>query len=176
MDDTIRPRMVHQPVIDGLEFAKAGSRLQGSWPVAEFLRLHDALCSTAGTLRYELRGVPEERGRPALRLKVDGALSLVCQRCLGPLEFSLSIEISLRLAMTQAEMDAEPLEAEGPESIVAGKEMRVQALVEDEVLLAMPIAPRHESCAGGKRAAGPESGAPQTPFAGLRGLIGGTKH
>lgn len=169
--------MSHQPVIDGLEFAKAASRLQGTWPVAGFLRLHDALRSTAGTLHYELRGVPEERGRPALHLKVQGELHLTCQRCLGALEFPLRIETSLRLASTQAEVDAEPLDAEGPESIVAGREMQVQALVEDEVLLAIPIAPRHEACAGAARdAAADAAGARQTPFAGLRGLIGGTKH
>jgi len=165
--------MSHQPVIDGLEFARAAARLRGAWPVAEFLRLHDALRSTAGTLRYELRGLPEERGRPVLRLKVSGALQLTCQRCLGALEFPLQLEVALRLAATQEEVDAEPLEAEGPESIVAGKEMRVQALVEDEVLLAIPIAPRHETCAGNPAGA---EGRRQTPFAGLRVLIGGTKH
>jgi uncharacterized protein len=168
--------MSHLPVIDGLEFAKCGSRLQGAWPVADFLRLHDVLHSTAGTLRYELRGVPEERGRPVLKLKVDGTLQLVCQRCLGACEFPLQIEVPLRLAATQAEMDAEPLEAEGPESILAGKEMLVQALVEDEVLLAIPIAPRHANCAGDAAGA---AGKTQKPFAGLRGLIGstsGTKH
>jgi uncharacterized protein len=165
--------MSHLPVIDGLDFAKSSSRLQGTWPVAEFLRLHDALRSTAGTIRYELRGVPEEQGRPVLRLKVDGALQLICQRCLGALEYPLRFEVSLRLAATQEEMDAEPLEADGPESIVAGKEMRVQALVEDEVLLAIPIAPRHEACAGGVVDA---AGTRQTPFAGLRGLVDGTKH
>jgi len=165
--------MSHQPVIDGLEFAKAGSKLQGAWPVAEFLRLHDVLHSTAGTLRYELRGVPEERGRPVLRLKVDGALQLICQRCLGAFEFPLHIEVSLLLAASQVEMDAEPLEAEGPESILAGKEMRVQALVEDEVLLAIPIAARHPACAG---SAADAAGRKQMPFAGLRGLIGNTKH
>jgi uncharacterized protein len=167
--------MSHQPVIDGLEFAKAGSRLQGSWPVSEFLRLHDVLRSTAGMLRYELQGVPELRGKPALRLKVEGTLHLLCQRCLGTLEFPLHAEAALRLSRTQQEVDAEPLESDGPESIVAGKEMQVKALVEDEVLLALPIAPRHEACAAGASAAGAES-ARQTPFAGLRGLIGGTKH
>ena len=165
--------MAHQPVIDGLEFAKAGSRLQGSWPVAAFRRLRDALRSEDGTLVYELLGVPEHQGRPALRLKVNGALQLSCQRCLGSLVFPLQIEVSLGLAATQAEIDAEPLAAEGPDSIVAGKEMPVQALVEDEVLLAIPIAPRHESCAGSMAGAG---AARQTPFAGLRGMIGGTKH
>jgi len=69
--------------------------------------------------------------------------------------------------------------AEGPESIVAGKEMRVLELVEDEVLLAIPIAPRHQACAGGKVAPGgvaENAGTRQNPFAGLRGLMGGSKH
>lgn len=165
--------MSHQPVIDGLEFAQAASKLQGAWPVTEFARLRDALRTEEGTLRYELQGMPEAHGRPALRLIVDGVLPLVCQRCLGALEYPLHIEALLLLAATQAEVDAEPLEAEGPESIVAGREMAVQALVEDEVLLAIPIAPRHAACA---RAAASAPGATARPFAGLRGLMDGWKH
>lgn len=167
------PCMSHQPVIDGLEFARTGSKLQGSWQVADFPRLRDALHSDAGVLRYELLGIAEERGRPALRLKLTGALQLVCQRCLGAMEFPLRIEVSLLLAASQAEMDATPLDPEGPEQIVAGKVMPVRDLVEEEMLLAIPLAPRHERCAGqaelGKDAA-------HSPFSALRGLVGGTKH
>ena len=165
--------MSRQPAIDGLEFAQAGSKLQGSWPVAGFSRLRDSLSTDEGTLQYELLGVPQERGYPALRLKVGGALQLVCQRCLGALEFPLHINVSLGLAETQAEIDAEPLVAEGPERIVAGPEMPVRDLVEDEVLLAMPLAPRHERCAGREAGAADTEG---SPFAGLRGLVGGTRH
>ena len=165
--------MSHQPVIDGLEFARTGSKLQGGWPVADFPRLRDALRTDEGTLQCELRGVPEELGRPALRLRVDGALQLVCQRCLGALEYPLHIEVSLQLAATQAEIDAGPLEAEGPERIVASREMPVHDLIEDELLLAIPLAPRHQRCAGGEAQAAREE---QSPFAGLRGLFGGTKH
>jgi len=165
--------MSYQPVIDGLEFAKAASKLQGAWPIAGFVRLLDALRTKEGTLSYELRGEPEMQGRPALRLKVDGVLPLVCQRCLGPLEYPLHIEVLLLLAATQAEVDAAPLEAEGPESIVAAREMAVRTLVEDEVLLAIPIAPRHPACAGGATDA---AAAKAMPFAGLRGLMGGLKH
>ncbi|HTQ78296.1 MAG TPA: YceD family protein [Burkholderiales bacterium] len=165
--------MPHQPVIDGLEFARTGGKLQGSWSIAGFARLREMLYSDSGTLRYELEGVPEAQGRPALRLKLEGAMQLVCQRCLGALDFPLRIESLLLLAATQAEIDAEPLEAEGPERIVAGREMPVQALVEDELLLAIPIAPRHERCAAG----GAQDGqAPRSPFAALRGLMAGTKH
>jgi uncharacterized protein len=165
--------MSHQPVIDGLEFARTGSGLQGAWPVAGFARLRDALRTDDGILQYVLVGVPEGQGRLALRLKVDGVLQLVCQRCLGALEFALRIDVSLQLAATQAEVDAQPLEAEGPEQIVAGREMPVRELVEDEVLLAIPLAPRHERCAG--RPA-PAAAGENSPFAALRGLVGGTRH
>ncbi|HLX80668.1 MAG TPA: DUF177 domain-containing protein [Burkholderiales bacterium] len=165
--------MSHQPVIDGLEFARTGSELRGAWPVADFPRLRDVLRTDEGTLQGELRGVPEELGCPALRLRVDGALQLVCQRCLGALDYPLHIEVSLHLAATQAEIDADSLQAEGPERIVASREMPVRDLVEDEVLLAIPLAPRHEHC-GGSAAQAPREG--QSPFAGLRRMVDGRKH
>jgi uncharacterized protein len=167
--------MLRQPVIDGLEFARAGAKLQGEWPVANFPRLQDALHSNAGDLRYVLRGMPQEQGRPALKLELEGSLQLICQRCLGPLAFPFRIAASLQLAATQAEIDAEPIEGSGPERIVAGREMPVHDLIEDELLLALPIAPRHEQCEGGEAdRAGAE--AKQSPFAGLRRMVGGTKH
>jgi len=165
--------MSHQPVIDGLEFARTGSKLHGAWPVADLSRLREVLRTDEGTLQYELLGVPQERGVPVLRLEVSGTLQITCQRCLGALEFALHIDVPLHLAATQAEVDAEPLEAEGPERIVAGREMPVRDLVEDEVLLAIPLAPRHERCAGREVRAAVEQ---SSPFAGLRGLVGGTKH
>jgi len=165
--------MSHPAVIDGLEFARTGARLEGGKKVADFPRLREGLHSDQGVLRYELRGVPEEQGKPALRLTVEGALQLVCQRCLGSLELPLRIEALLLLAASQAEVDAEPLAAEGPERIVAGKAMPFLDLIEDEVLLAIPIAPRHERCVGSVARAEVAGG---SPFAGLRGLMGGTKH
>lgn len=165
--------MSHQPVIDGLEFARNGSRLQGDWPLADFPRLRDALRSDSGALRYELQGVPETQGRPALRLRLEGALQLTCQRCLGALEHPLRIEASLLLRATQAEIDAEPVDAEAPEQIVAGREMPVHDLIEDEVLLALPLAPRHERCAASGAGKDEEK---HSPFAGLRDLLGGTRH
>ncbi len=165
--------MSHQPVINGLEFARAGSKLQGAWPVADFARLRDVLRTDEGTLRYELRGVPQAQGHPGLRLKVEGALQFSCQRCLGALEYPLHIEVLLQLAATQAEVDAEPVVADGPELIVAGREMPVHDLIEDELLLAIPLAPRHERCAERE---GQAVRAGQSPFAELRGLFGGTKH
>ncbi|TAK41030.1 MAG: DUF177 domain-containing protein [Betaproteobacteria bacterium] len=161
--------MPQLPLIDGFEFARSGSRQSGDCAAKDFRRLLGALYTPEGTIHYELQGLPQELGRPALRLRVAGRLQLICQRCLGPLPFELRSETQLLLFAEQAELAAVPIEAEGPEHIVARREMPVLELVEDEVLLAVPYAPRHEQCST-RDAHAPN--APQRPFAGLRALLG----
>ena len=164
--------MLHAPVIDDFEFVRSGSRLSGKWQVKDFPRLRDELYATHGTLHYALRGLPQEQGQPALRLGVEGTLQLMCQRCLGPLDFALRLQALLLLYGHEAEIAVLEADAEGPERIVAEREMSVLDLVEDEVLLAIPIAPRHEQC---RSREGDASAARQRPFAGLRGLMGGKR-
>lgn len=160
--------MSHQPVIDGFEFAAAGAMQQGVWPVRDFPRLRDMLASDAGDVRYAIEGVCDARGRPALRVKVSGALQLRCQRCLEALVFEVDTDETLVLAATQAEIDAEPADARAPDPVLAGEEMPVRDLLEDELILALPYAPRHERCAG---AAEPRVDERISPFAGLRGML-----
>jgi uncharacterized protein len=163
--------MLHRPVIDGLEFARSRGRLSGEWPIADFPRLRDAVQSGTA-LRYELEGVPEEQGRPALHVKVAGTLQLACQRCLGALEHPLRVDALLLLFDSESGFDAVSVDPEAPDGIVATKEMAVRDLIEEEVLLAIPYAPRHEDCESGTDAAG---GPGARPFADLRSLLG-TKH
>jgi len=161
--------MSHRPVIDGYEFAASRSRLSGVWPIAEFARLSPLLSCDAGAIEYSLEGMPDAQDRPTLHLRIQGALQLRCQRCLAPLEFPLRIHAVLLLARSQVEIDALPLEAEGPDWVVATKAMEVHELVEDELLLAVPYAARHEHCAAQGRA---DAAATASPFADLRGMLG----
>ena len=78
----------------------------------------------------------------------------------------------LVLAGTQSEIDAEPPDVHAADRVVAGKEMPVRDLIEDELILALPYAPRHESCTAG---ASQDAAEKTSPFAGLRGLMRG-KH
>ena len=164
--------MSHQPVIDGFEFATAGATQEGKLPLAGFPRLKDQLVSDAGDVTYALRGVRDARGRPSLKLSVRGSLQLRCQRCLGPLAHDVDTEQVLVLAGSQEEIDAEPAGVDDPDRVVAGKEMSVRDLVEDELILSLPYAPRHDDCepqhegtdAHGERAM-------NSPFAGLRGMM-----
>jgi len=164
--------MSHQPVIDGFEFATAGATQQGILPLGDFPRLRDMLASDAGEVSYAVEGVLDERGRPALRVAVRATLPLRCQRCLEALPFEVESDETLVLAASQAEIDAEPADAESPDRLVAAAEMSVRDLIEDELILALPYAPRHESCEG--RAAEAAEGK-VSPFAGLRGMLRG-KH
>ena len=158
----------HQPVIDGFEFASAGATQQGVWPLSDFPRLRDMLAAGAGEVAYEISGVRDERGRPGLRLKVRGTLRLRCQRCLEPMPFEVQTDEILVLAATLAEIHAEPADAHAPDRVVAGKEMALRDLIEDELILAVPYAPRHESCSA---ASAHDDAEKVSPFAGLRGLI-----
>ena len=163
--------MLHRPVIDGLEFARSRGRLSGDWPIADFPRLRGEVQSGTA-LRYELDGVPQEQGRPALRLRVTGTLQLACQRCLGALEHPLRVDALLLLFDSESDIGAVPVGPEAPDGIVATREMAVRDLIEEEVLLAIPYAPRHEECKSGTDAAGAPGA---RPFADLRSLLG-TKH
>src|SRR5204862_909649 len=145
-DDIIRPLMSHQPVIDGFEFATAGATQEGKLPLSSFLRLQDLLVSDAGDVTYALRGVRDGRGRPSLALSVHGILQLRCQRCLGPLVHEVNAEQLLVLAATQAEIDADPADVDALDRVLAAKDMALRDLVEDELILALPYAPRHEEC------------------------------
>ena len=74
---------------------------------------------------------------------------------------------TLVLAATLAEIHDEPADAHGPDRVVAGKEMALRELIEDELILAVPYAPRHEA----DRRPGGDRDGKILPFAGLRGLM-----
>lgn len=160
--------MSHQPVIDGFEFASAGAMQQGRMPLGGFARLKDQLASEAGDVEYAVEGVLDPRGRPSLRLRVSGVLELRCQRCLEAMPFEVDEEQLLVLAATQAEIDADPADADAPDRVLAGKQMVLRDLVEDQLILALPFAPRHARC----KAAG-ELGdeGKVSPFADLRDIL-----
>jgi uncharacterized protein len=161
--------MSQQPVIDGFEFASAGATQEGAWPLRDFPRLRDMLAADQGEVTYALQGMRDERGRPSLRVSVHGALPLRCQRCLEPMRLEVRSDALLVLAQTLAEIHAEPADAQAADRVVAGKEMPVRDLIEDELILAVPYAPRHEQCEARRDAR--EEGRTVSPFAGLRGLM-----
>ena len=157
-----------QPVIDGFEFASAGASRQGDWPLSDFPRLRDMLAADAGEVHYAIEGVRDARGQPGLRVRVRGTLQLRCQRCLEAMAFEVHSDETLVLAGSAEEIHSEPADAHAADRVVAGREMPVRDLIEDELILAVPYAPRHESCSARPSA---DKAAKPSPFAGLRGMM-----
>jgi len=162
-----------QRYINGFEFGGTGGLERGRWPIADLPRLQDMLRGNGGDVGYSIEGTRDSLGRPALDVGVEGVLQLSCQRCLEALPYRFSSRSMLVLARSQAEIEADDaLGADAPDRILAGREMPVRDLIEDEVLLLVPIAPRHEHC---EERPGRAAVQKESPFAGLKGLLHGGK-
>ncbi len=133
--------MSARTVIDSLEFARSGQQLYGEVRVAQLPRLADSLFDAGGNLRYTLSGGYDAERRSRINLKVEGEINLRCQRCLGSLPYPLEVEANL-LVLTGS-MGGETAEIDDLDGIPADLPTDTWALVEDEVLLALPIAARH---------------------------------
>jgi uncharacterized protein len=137
-------------------------------PVSGFPRLRDLLASDQGEVQYAVQGTRDERGRPSLQLQVRGNLELRCQRCLEPMPHEVDEDQLLVLAATQDEIDADPTDGSAPDRVLGGRQMSLRELVEDQLILALPYAPRHAGCTAAEEK--DEEGT-ASPFAGLRGML-----
>ena len=154
-------------VLDCLEFARNGGVLERRVELGEMPRLADVLATSSGSLAVRLEGWRDAEGKSWLQLDVSGAPVLCCQRCLGGVEFPLDISSRLRLIAPGESWPDDDLEDDSADAMEADEALSVLSLIEDEVLLALPIAPRHEKCEsplGDAREQGP------SPFAALASL------
>lgn len=136
--------MSEQVLIDSLEFARGGGQLHGRISVAELGRLSDLLHSRDGEIEYSLVGHYGRQGRPALRCEIRGLLQLRCQRCLEALAFPLNLAGELEFENGAGGMaGVAELDPGVPDVITPESDLDVVALIEDEVLLALPLAPMH---------------------------------
>ena len=156
-------------ISDSFAFARDGRVLEGILPVASLERLHDQLANVAGELAFRLQGRRGQRGELLLEVEVSGTLALACQRCLEAIVFDLDVDSLLELVPEGAELSQEELEDDTRDFLPVVKELDVAELVEDEILLALPVAPRHEKC-GLPGAA--DAGERVNPFATLAALKG----
>jgi uncharacterized protein len=137
-------------VINSVEFARDGGVLQGVVAIASMRRLQDLLVASDGRVQVDVRGSLDAERRPWLWLRVNGSVQLRCQRCLDALGLQLMLENGLRLILPGQPWPEDELEPgsgeEADDAIEAEDALSVLSLVEDEILLALPFAPMHESC------------------------------
>ena len=166
--------------LDVSAFAKVGGRLEGAWTLAQLARLRDLSMPGASSgaptdvnwsARGEKRVVRSGEAQVWLHVRAEAALQLECQRCLSAVEVPLAAERSF--LFVHGEDAAAQLDASSEDDVLAlTRALDLPELIEDELLLALPIVPRHEVCPEPLRltddlpAAEPEP----SPFAALASL------
>jgi uncharacterized protein len=152
---------------DAFEVARRGATLSGTVDVAKMPRVADRLVQDeeeglapgaegraqavgATKVAWRITGIGDPQGRPALEIELHGAVPLECQRCVQPFMWPIDQHTTLLLARDERELAALDAGEDTLEVILADAPQETLTLIEDEVLLALPFAPRCErpGCAG----------------------------
>ena len=152
---TDRMRTVrHDPLrLDMAAFAAEGAALAGEWPGATLTRLAEsqsppqdgALTPVSWQVQGERHPLPAGEPEIWLALQASAPVWLTCQRCLQPLALPLTLD--RRLRFVHGESQAEAMDAELEDDVLAlPRWLDLRELIEDELLLALPLVPRHDTC------------------------------
>lgn len=185
MADTPTPQSVLPPQLDPRKVFRQGLQVQGYIPVSSLHRLSEILLDAEGMAQAELTfGIDEDR-RLRIQGRASAEVSVVCQRCMQPMKQILDDTIDLAVVNSEARMKQLPASLDP--WFCGEDEMLIPAdIIEEQLILAMPIVTMHPSCidieainnkAGGlpengsSAAQSAESGsAKHNPFAVLAGL------
>lgn len=128
--------------IDPLRFCKLAQVWEADASLSGFPRLASEF--TQAQLFCRVAGRIDKHEGCVLHVEVRGEADLTCQRCLGVLTHDIAIERDVYLVRNEAELerrDADP-ELSG-DVILMGAKLNLIELVEDEVLLGLPLTPMH---------------------------------
>jgi len=121
-----------------------------------------------GELEYRLFGGRFGRDRPMLRLQVVGVLNVRCQHCLGEMKYPVDISKDFVMVADESAIPEDEFDDDEADYLVADRKLNVAALVEEEILLSLPLVLRHESGCSGEPV--PASTGKPNPFQVLEGL------
>lgn len=138
--------------LDAKAFVQARARLTGHDSLLKFERLAQEAKGLHPDLRVDWKVQGEWRaevggdgGQMWMHLQVQATFPMVCQRCLGPVDVQLKVDRSFRFVADEA--TAEALDDEVEEDLLAlSREFDLHELIEDELLMTLPVVPRHEVC------------------------------
>ncbi|WP_027014725.1 YceD family protein [Comamonas composti] len=167
--------------LDVHAFAQSAGHLQGQAPLGALPRLAAEAQGGAGVPEVQWRAegeLQEQTGGPGhvwLHLQAQAVVPMVCQRCLSLAPISLEVDRSFRFVADEALAEEEDNDSE--EDVLAlSREFNLLELVEDELLMELPVVPRHDSCPGEPRMSSSDADFEQAntekvnPFAALREL------
>ncbi|HEX2585965.1 MAG TPA: DUF177 domain-containing protein [Steroidobacteraceae bacterium] len=142
-------------IVDALTLAKQGGGYENQFRHRTFSRLDGLVVSNKPVLDVSLQ-FDLKRGVPAIKGTLQGSVELVCQRCMKSMQYSLN-ELFDLLVVDKAtassnekqddksdDLDDVLMSSEMDEWIADATHLDVVALVEEQLLLSLPLVAKHE--------------------------------
>lgn len=156
------------PVLDARRMVAARRQFEGRLPLAGFPRLRDSLMDAEGDCEFQLEFGRDATGLDYLEIRAQARLPLQCQRTLE--RFWLPVSIVQRLGLiTDEAQEAALLPEMEPVLLGPEGELHPAELIEDELILAIPVVPIDPDSTAPDAAAVEEEPRPN-PFAALAAL------
>jgi uncharacterized protein len=128
------------PVVDAWRMVAARRIFEGTLALGEFHRLRSSLVDADGDCRFVLEFGRDHLDLPFVEIRAEARLPLLCQRSLERFLQPVSIRQRLGLITQEAQESALP-EGVEPLLLTDGAELNPIDLIEDELILALPVVP-----------------------------------
>lgn len=128
-------------LVDPYKLAKRQQRLQGSIPVALMLRALNLLASDRGEVAYSLMFAHDAQGCCFISGQLQAKVVMRCQRCLR--DFEQQLDCDFKVSPVADDEAAKNLSLEYEPILVMDAKLELGELIEDELILAMPIVALH---------------------------------
>ncbi|MDX1353792.1 MAG: YceD family protein [Thiomicrorhabdus sp.] len=135
--------------INPFKLAENRAQTERVIPVAQLQRLVESLASDVGSITAKVTGSVDEDRRKILDCQITGSVQLVCQTTFDPIDYAIDRTVRFCPVMSEEAMASVPEEYEP--FLFDSEELDLITLVEDELILSLPIAlsspeaPKHQS-------------------------------
>jgi uncharacterized protein len=132
--------------LDTLKLFTRNGSVTATLPLSRLHRFAEHLLDTNGEVAVDLHFSHDEEQRPVLSGSLRTEVRVSCQRCMETLELELDCELALLVLESEAEVKALQSEDAELDALVMDPEqgLDVLAVIEDELLLSLPLVPMHE--------------------------------
>ena len=159
--------------VDPLKSVEQSTKYSGSTAISELDRLQGFLQDDSGEAQIEIQFGHDEQGTALLRGKCQAQVHMTCQRCMNPVEVEISTNFELGIVFSDEQAKHLPRQYEP--IICERNAMTLLPVIEDELILSLPMFAYHHNCDDNELQAKEEpilveTEAPNTPFSVLEQL------
>lgn len=130
--------------IEPFKWADRGAEVDVTVPLKPFTRLLEGALSDQGNVTVRCDFARDAQGVAYISGQAQTSVSMTCQRCLEPVQVDLDVDFRLLLVSDEARAENLP---EDEDFLIVGEEtIALQDIVEDELILALPLVAAHDDC------------------------------